>query len=309
MDALPSLRARHSEPGTLKMGSIRRSRTERSARAPGSRCTERDLHVLQAVGRMKVATTLQLTRLFFGTHRTASRRLAALHAARWLDVHVPLLHEPNHYTLTSQGLEVLRTAGRDPTTLHTGWRGLRREDLPHLRAINDLRIALVVGARGLRGVRLRSFRSDHDLRRTLSPGTRGRGLYIPDALVELEAEMGLVRLVVEIDRATQSAQAFAARKGHALAALDRELLACWSLPHPWVPIVFAPTERRLTNLAHALASNAPRPRWYGARLDVLVPDALYQTELRPLDVAAPAQDTASLRRLLELGAKPARPTR
>lgn len=262
------------------MGAFRKSRAERVAAPAGSRCTERDLRLLQAVGRMKVATTEQLANLFFTSERTASRRLRVLVGMKFLDVRVFALHEPNHYTLTERAVVLLVEQGRDPSTLHRGWKGLRREDLPHLRAINDLRVALVMGAKAIAGVQLVRFLADHDVRRTLGAGPQTKGAYVPDALVELQTPSGVLRMVVEMDRATQGAQRFAATKGQALAQLARAKAPCFGLEFPWCPVVFAPTEQRVTRLLDALAQVSMEPMWRGALLLALTPSSVYSGPYR-----------------------------
>jgi hypothetical protein len=67
----------------------------------------RDHQILHAVGRMKFATTTQLTALFFGHPATCSRRLAKLVSLKLLNVFVPHLNAENVYALSPRGLESL----------------------------------------------------------------------------------------------------------------------------------------------------------------------------------------------------------
>lgn len=249
------------------MGTIRRSRTARP-HARASLVTERDLELLYALGRMRVATTSQLRVLFFGVGRTGvSRRLAKLVALGLIRVHVPSLNAENLYSLGDKGAALLVDEGVEASSLHT-LRSLERPD-PHLWAINEVRVALVLAERARPAVATTLFLADHDLRRTAARQGHTTPAYVPDALVELSPEgQPPVRLVLEYETGTQD-RAKLRNKIKTTVALWREGQALWGLRVPWRPVVIAATERRLHALAQVIIDGGGGDLWLLCVLDRL----------------------------------------
>lgn len=248
------------------MGEVRRSRDERP-KSGKYRVTERDLEILRAVGRMKVATTEQLRRLFFADPSTASRRLAKLAALRLLTVTVADLNRPNLYVLTETGRELVVDAGVEAEDLHVA-RPVPRID-PHLLALNDLRIALTLAARSRSGVEVTRFVADHDLRRA-----DGASAYIPDALVVLEEDGAApVHLVVEVDLGGERASQFAP-KIETTVALARAGRGVWGLAPPWRPLLLTPSPTRLRALCAQIVRAGGGELWIGGLLDDVLADPL-----------------------------------
>ncbi len=246
------------------MGEVRRSRDERPVKGK-YRVTERDLDILRAVGRMKVATTEQLRKLFFADPSTASRRLSKLSAMRLLTATVADLNRPNLYVLTEAGRDLLVEVGVEAEDLHVA-RPVPRID-PHLTALNDLRLALTIASRSRSGVEVTRFVADHDLRRV-----DGTSPYIPDALVVIEVEgAAAVRLVVEIDRGGERAAQFAP-KIETTVALARAGRAVWGLAAPWRPVLLVPTASRLRTLASGIVRGGGGELWIGGLIDMVVAD-------------------------------------
>lgn len=246
------------------MGEVRRSRDERPSKGR-HRVTERDLDILRAVGRMKVATTEQLRRLFFADPSTASRRLSKLAAMRLLTATVADLNRPNLYVLTEAGRDLLVEVGIDAGDLHVA-RPVPRID-PHLMALNDLRLALTLAARSRPDVAVTRFLADHDLRRI-----DGTNVYIPDALVVIEEEGAeAVKLVVEIDLGAERAVQFAP-KIETTVALARAGRNVWGLTPPWRPVLLVPTPSRLRTLASTIVRGGGGDLWIGGLLDQVFAD-------------------------------------
>lgn len=248
------------------MGTVRRSRDERPERGK-YRVTARDHDLLRAVGRMKAATTDQLRALFFGDPSTASRRLAKLVALKLLAVAVADMNSPNVYVLGEAGRELLVDVGIDAEDLHVA-RSVPRID-PHLRWLNDLRVALTVASRSRADVSVPLFLADHDLRRA-----DGASAYIPDALVAIEEDGAEpVRLVVEVDLGGERARQFSA-KIETTVALARAGRPVWGLPYPWRPLVLAPSSARLKVLCGQVARAGGGDLWIGGLLDAVAADPL-----------------------------------
>lgn len=184
-----------------------RTQHDRQSRAPRQsvteaganiRLTDRDLWILEALGRMRFLRTSQLARLFFeGSRSPANKRLRRLFDQSLVRVWVTGLAHDNLYSLTTRGRARVGVGG---TNLHCP-RGLEG-NLEHLLAINDTRIAFVVGMPGI-GARLKWWRSDWELR------AHARASVIPDALFAIDCPgMGSRTYSLEVDRKTKSPQGF-----------------------------------------------------------------------------------------------------
>ncbi len=241
------------------MGEIRRSRETRP-KVEVLRLTERDIDILHAVGRMKVATSAQLARLFFGDPSTASRRLARIVGAGLLKVRVLDLNRPNLYVLTRRAVDLLVEQGSDAGALHVG--AVRRgEGLDHLTEINEVRVTLELEARQGSGVSVRVFLADHDLRRAAGANPRA---YIPDALVELDRPPPhpAIGLAVEVDLGSEAPSILAAKARETL-TLASARTPLWGLSR-WRVTLVAPSERRLRSIARAVTEVGAGAFWFGS---------------------------------------------
>ncbi|MEB2314321.1 MAG: replication-relaxation family protein [Polyangiaceae bacterium] len=232
--------------------------------------TRRDRDILHAVGRMGQATTDQIQRLYFGDRSTASRRLAKLVALRMLDVHVPNLSSPNVYTLGKAGLDMLLRLGADRQELHVS--RVRRHLDEHLRALNDLRVGLVVATRARMDVSVEAFHGDLDLRRAAGAPPPA---YLPDAVVELVTTAGPMVLIVEIDLGFETRGVFAKKVDATVALWTAGLPCCGAAAGTWRPAVFVLSEGRARSLAAVIERRGGGPLWLVAELQrVLATGAL-----------------------------------
>lgn len=157
------------------MGAKRTSRSTRRDRTSEARILERDILILEALGKMRFLTTGQLARLFFGNSRwCANKRLRRLYDVGLVSVWVRSLAEENLYSLNRKGRDAIQRAiGELPGRL---WcpAGLD-EQMKHLLAINDFRVSLATSLTDEVG-EITAWRSDWDLR--LQTGAR----LVPDSL-------------------------------------------------------------------------------------------------------------------------------
>jgi len=244
------------------VGERRRSRDARPE-PKAFRLGERDIRIMQGLARMKLARTTMLQRLYFGDRSTASRRLAKLVALKLANVFVPHLNSENVYGLSERGRVVLLERGVDDNEIHVG-RSIRRADLEHLLAINEVRVALVRGCRGS-NITIDFFRSDSDLRRLagLTPPS-----YLPDALVRLRSGSVTTGLVIEVDTGSEGSRYFLSRKVEPLASIAASSGDVWGL-RPWRPILVTLTTGRLRRLAGVLATHGGSQIWLGTTVELL----------------------------------------
>lgn len=247
---------REPAPSGLAVGLIRRSRTERPEEREG-RLTPRDLELLTTVGRQKVATTDQLTLLYFGDRSTASRRLARLVGMGFLKVAVQNLNTSNLYLLTKKGYVTLVREGVEAESLHLG-RMPASEHLEHLRALGDFHAMLAGGLAAHEGLSLDLLLFEHDLRRLSgSPPPE----YLPDLLVRLvRPNMSPLGLAVEIDLGGEAVEFVARTKARVTVALARERKPLFGLDR-WRALVVAPARARLRSLAAAIAAEGGGGLW------------------------------------------------
>lgn len=246
------------------MGPHRRSRSEKPT--VGCAITPRDLEVLAAIGRMKVASTRHL-RVFFGDRSTLSRRIAKLFAAGFVVVWNPSQNGENRVALTDRGLRLTVAHGYSTDDLHVA-RRTDRDDV-HLDRLNDLRIAFVLASRARPEIEVVQFTSDHDLRRLLGVKAARRDVVIPDALVTLAAPGYEIRFALELDLSTETGRQWA-RKVRAIVERYRQGRNLLGLAHPWRALLVASSEARLRHLAHVTAEEGGGELWIGALLgDVL----------------------------------------
>ncbi len=185
----------------LETGLHRKTRVSRQRTTEGAigiRVTDRDLWILEALGKMRFLRTKQLARLFFdGSRSAANKRLRRLFDHSLVKVWITGLADDNLYSLTTRGRSQLEDHGAN---LHCP-RGVEG-NLDHLLAINDTRIAFVLGTLEF-GVRLCWWHSDWDLR------THARASLVPDALFAVDwPEVGPRTYSLELDHNTKSPREF-----------------------------------------------------------------------------------------------------
>ncbi len=184
------------------MGPVRQSRATRRDEPPEVRLQERDLWLLESIGRMRFLTTTQLARLAFERSRSAAnKRLRKLLDEGFVRVWVRSLSEDSIYSLSRTGAKRLSREDGDGSS----WTVPRDLDgnLEHLLAINEVRLsfalALTDGEEGISW-----WRSDWELR------TATRGKIVPDAIFGFrwnsETPEGVFTL--EVENRTRSPFAF-----------------------------------------------------------------------------------------------------
>lgn len=239
------------------MGTTRRSRIDRPKPSIAT-VTNRDLELLRGLGRMRIASTSQLRRLFIPGRTAATRRLATLHGLGLVRVHVVGgLNSENLYSLAPAGLRLLIEEGAVADELHVQ-RSLLRPD-PHTVAVNDLRIALVLATRERPDVRVGFFAADHDLKRQVAREKRKLPAYVPDALIQLAFPGGVLGLVAELDRGTEHRAQFQPKVTATVDAWRRGA-AIWGL-QPFRPLLVAETEARLRFLAEIIVRGGGGQLW------------------------------------------------
>jgi hypothetical protein len=259
-----NLRLRDPQPGgALIMGAIRRSRT---VRPPLGRyaVVDRDRLVLRAIGRMRLAPTSFLTRLYFGTPQLTARRLAKLASLGFVTAHVPSLNEENVWTLTQRGHRLLVDAGVEPAELHAA-RGIPRSGHLHGRMINELRVGLVEASRRDSAVTIDVFKADWDLRREAGLNVPP---YVPDALIRVRTPTGVVGLVCEADTGSETASYVRSRKMVVVGELAAQRSPVWGL-RPWKPVLVAATVGRLRRLANVCADAPGIHTWLATTEEAL----------------------------------------
>lgn len=252
------------EPTTEKR--TRRRRSEKPSHRVG-RLTDRDLAVLELVGRCRAVQTPIIAALHFGDPSTASRRLARLVGAGVLKCHVEHLNAANWYTLSERGAEVLIAEDVAEESLFTG-RLPSAETLEHLERLNEFRAALTLACRdGQLGASISCLLADHDLRRLSGANTPD---LVPDAIVQI-ARKGSpsVGLAVEIDLAHYSPRIVGEKKGRITLALRKARAPLWGLPDGWRPLFLAPSVARLRTVARALVDEGAGDLWWGSTFDLV----------------------------------------
>ncbi len=212
----------------------RRPRTIAALRR-GGRVTERDLWLLEALGKMRFLTTRQLARLAFrGSRWAARKRLRKLLDGGLVRVWVRDLARDNVYSLTRAGVSRLASDGEATWTVPRSLDG----NLDHLLAINEFRISLALSLEEAGG-EIRWWRSDWELR------APARGHIVPDAYFALGwVGMGhFWTFALEVDNATRSPRRFLAKllkygalrvRGRALYGAQDFLLLVGGRDERWV---------------------------------------------------------------------------
>lgn len=240
----------------------RTSRTSRAQRAPALRLTERDRWLLEALAKMRFATTAQIARLFFDSPWAARKRLRRLFDAGLVRVWVRSLSEENVYSVTRAGLSVVRDPDAE-TALASGSSAPRGLDgnLEHLLAINQVRIALASTLPASDG-ELVWWRSDWELR------AAGKPRLVPDALFAVRWDCAGERpFSLELDHHTKSPRRFLAKLLRYVSAL-RSGSGLFGVPDVIVLVVAAKPEwleRYRAAVAHVRLG---LPIWFAPLADV-----------------------------------------
>jgi len=156
------------------------------------RQTERDLEILEAVGKLRFTTTSQLARLYFHSRSGANKRLRKLLDAGLVKVWVRQLAEENVYSLTRDGLKTLDASGISVPRELDG-------NLEHLLMLNEVRIRFALGLERI-GSGLAWWRSEWDLR------AHGKERIIPDALFGVSWEETEQIFALEVENQTSYPQ-------------------------------------------------------------------------------------------------------
>jgi hypothetical protein len=156
------------------------------------RQTERDLEILEAVGKLRFTTTSQLARLYFHSRSGANKRLRKLLDAGLVKVWVRQLAEENVYSLTREGLKTLDASGISVPRELNG-------NLGHLLMLNEVRIRFAFGVEAIGGG-LSWWRSEWDLR------AHGMERIIPDALFAVSWEEAEQIFALEVENQTRYPQ-------------------------------------------------------------------------------------------------------
>ena len=150
------------------MGPFRHSRALRHSGKPRIRIRERDVWILEALGKMRFLTTTHLAHLYFRGFKTmATRRLRKLFDTGLIRVWVRDLTKENIYSLAHSGVRLLeeRNTGQNSYTVFRGLDG----NLEHLLGINTVRVSLACGLPDVGG-ELIQWRSDWEISRKNSAG-------------------------------------------------------------------------------------------------------------------------------------------
>jgi len=196
-------------------------RQHRTQRRTGTsvRLTMRDVALLRALARFRIARSRDLGRVFFsGRHRdVVASRLRRLYDGRYLEVHVLDLAAENVYALGPQGHAWVAGQG-------VAARGIPRQPWHHHLGIVDIWTRVAAAVHGVEGLRLKRFVPDWEIR---EQGLAAGYEVVPDGLLELASTGDTARLVLELDRGTESLEvvrrkvrAFADLRGRRSSFLD-----------------------------------------------------------------------------------------
>jgi hypothetical protein len=165
---------------------------------------ERDLHILYEVYDKKVLTTHQIEDLFFPSPRAARRRLLLLYRYGLLDRFRPradIGRSPDHYVLGQAGAEVLSAhLGKETEEIYRRDRIAKIAYSPflqHLVSVNTFYSRLVRACRKSEGIQVEWWGEDRTRR-------KWAGIVIPDAFGVIESPDRTLKVLLEMDRATES---------------------------------------------------------------------------------------------------------
>jgi hypothetical protein len=180
----------------------RTKRTERHRGASPVHLTERDLSILEAIGKMKFLRTKDVARLYFSGKKRANTRLRQLLDAGFLQCFVSALHCDNIYALSLKGRSVLADHLGKEAALLPAPKGLGRGNLSHHFALTEFRIDLVLEVHRRTDLELAFFLPEWKLKHEY--GALSIDL-IPDALFGLRPAGGTEAtvLALEVDLGTE----------------------------------------------------------------------------------------------------------
>lgn len=207
--------------------------------------TERDVEILRFLGIVGVAASHQVEHRFRMSSDMARRRLRVLRDAGAVLVHVLTMHDPNRYTLTAKGRELvcartgLSTAG---LRVITGLGRLR----PHDEAVVDCYISLMLSAEHESTLTVKSFLFELHLR-AIKPAL----LPLPDAFASVQmGDDSRKGVAFEIDRATEPVHLLT-EKWKQYARLHRMGAGIGGIS-PFFVLCVVPSMARMSSLASAV---------------------------------------------------------
>lgn len=288
------------------MAGSRASRIRRPSTPPPIRLTERDLDILESVGRVRFLTATLVEWLHFppgagerarGFSSSCRARLRLLWQAGYLERLWPdRFSGPAVYALGRRGVEALVAhRGCSPSDLASLGRKVPGAlFLQHTLAVARVYAAVVVALRAVPEVRLADFRGEHAFKgpgchdRLPDPADGRRRLpVVPDGLLVLERADGRRRLVfLEVDRATMVLARVAARvRGYEAYRLGHGpslFRARFGYPPDFGVALVASTPRRLEALRETVGRELARWGWQaraGRYLFHCLPDLTPDTAL------------------------------
>lgn len=269
----------------------RASRTVRPATAPSFRLTERDLDILESLGRARFLTAPLVEQLHFppqsgerarGFSSSCRTRLRLLWQSGYVERLWPeRLGSPPVYALSPKGAAALAAHRAVPP----GELAVLGRKLPtpffleHTLAIAHVYVAVATALAGVDGVRLACFQGEHAFqgagRHDCLPDVaddRHKIPVVPDGLFVLERSDGRRRLVfLEVDRATMSLARAAAKvrgyEAYRTGAGPDLFQARFGYPPEFSVALVAPTHARLKRLRQAVQDELER--WGWGDLDIL----------------------------------------
>lgn len=241
------------------------------------RLKDRDREIIRAVNDCRVLKTQQIQALFFGSPKPAYGRLKKLHDNGYLERHyiAEVATAPASstilYSITKLGAEVLAaTYEYTSEDFHFASKNLLNPaKLPHLLAVNDLRVALTRASHA-EGFRLTewldefSFRANPDYVNIKESGSKQRRKPVyPDGYVILKTPLGEARCFIEVDRGTEGLTQFRSQieiyQEYMLSGRYQERFQTRSLR---VLIVTTSSQRRLDSLKKAVAQAGGGERYW-----------------------------------------------
>jgi hypothetical protein len=193
LDAMHDLRVAHQESAERVRNEMKRQPRERRRRGIKVELQVRDVEMLTALARLRIARTAEIAALCFPGVRkdTVASRLRVLFDAGYLDVTTADRTSPNLYSLGPRGRDVVREEGGQVWPVPRG-------GLAHHLAI--VRTWVALAATRIGGVRVELARPDWELRAEF--GDRGLPI-VPDLFAVLMIQGVEVPFAVEVDLATE----------------------------------------------------------------------------------------------------------
>jgi len=267
------------------MAGSRASRVERPATPPVVQLTERDLDILDSLGRVRFLTANLVEWLHFppqagprarGFSSSCRARLRRLWQAGYLERLWPdRFCGPVVYALDRRGVEALAAhRGREPASLaHRGRKTPGALFLEHSLGLARAYAAVVTALADVPRVRLAAFQGEHVFQgeggydRLLDPADGRRQIpVVPDGLFQLERADGRRRLVfLEVDQATMTLARVAIKvrgyEAYHLGAGPARFQDRFGYPPDFCVALVAPTPARRQALQQAVQRELARWGW------------------------------------------------